>query len=171
MGTSKEDREFVEGVKAAVRRSCAAMRAAHPSESLAGYALATDDDLVTLLDYAITKENLASSTDPDLLFAPTDWVESPDPEAFDELSRELASRGDTATDFHAHVDGSFRLLVDALDELKREGRFRDDVYLTVLSTDPSAHLLQLESVAVRRLNTATLVQSRDAFLARWSSQG
>jgi hypothetical protein len=167
METSKEDRDFVDGMKAAVRRTCAAMRAAHPSESLAGYALATDDDLVTLSHFAVTKGRLASSTDPDFLFVPTDWPQAPEPQAFDQLSRQLRSRAEIATDFRAHVDDSFRLLVDALAEAKREGVFQDDVYLSVLSTDPSSSLEELENSSVRRLNTAALVQARDAFLARW----
>jgi hypothetical protein len=167
MGTSKEGRDFINGVKAAVRRTCAAMRAARSSESLAGYALATDDDLATLSHFAITKESLASSKDPDLLFVPTDWPEAPEPQSFDKLDRQLRARATATADFHAHVDDSFRLLVDALAEAKQEGVFQDGVFLSVLSTDPGPHLEELENFSVRRLNTATLVQDRDAFLARW----
>jgi hypothetical protein len=163
-GASQADRDFVAAVLAAVRRTCEAMRSAHPGVSLAGYALATDDGLESLSHFAVTREALSSSPDPDLLFSPTDWPLAPEPRVFDEMARQLRSRAAAATD---HVDDSFRLLVDALAEAKREGVFRDDVFLSVLSTDPSAHLEELESASVRRLNPARIVQARDAFLARW----
>jgi hypothetical protein len=168
MATIEEDGDFLGALKTAVRTSCAAIKTAHPGESLAGYALGTDDGLETLSYFAVTRESLApTSTDPDLLFAPTDWPEVPEPQVFDEVERQLRSRAATARDFQTHVNHTFRLLVFALAEAKREGIFQDDVFLSVLSTDPSAHLEELENDSVRRLNTAVLVEARDAFLARW----
>jgi hypothetical protein len=167
MPTSKERHDFIDAVKVAVHSSCAAIRAAHPGESLAGFALATDDGLETLSDFFVTREGLAASANTDFLFAPTDWPEGLDPDPFDALSEQLRSWSDVATDFHAHVNDSFAVLVEALAETKREGLFEDHVFLSVLSTDPSRHLRGLERSSVRLLNVASIVKDREAFLARW----
>jgi hypothetical protein len=161
-------RDLAGAVAAAVRASCAAIEAARPGEPLAGYALATDDGVETLAYLAVTAPALAARADPDLRFSPTDWPEPPGCAAVDAVDRWLRARAAAAPDLRAHVDDSFRLLVEVLADLKRDGVFPDDVFLSVLSTDPSDHLEELEAASVSRLNGPALVQARRAFLARWS---
>jgi hypothetical protein len=60
--------ELLQTVKSAVRRTVAAVGAERPQETLAGYALLTDDALTTPTYTAVTKEALALSGDGDLLF-------------------------------------------------------------------------------------------------------
>jgi hypothetical protein len=58
---------------------------------------------------------------PDLLFTATDWPREPARELFDSADAELRRRAEAATDFHVHVDVSYGLLVQALDESRAEG--------------------------------------------------
>lgn len=171
MTESGEDRELVNAMKVAIRQTVAALGAEAPDQELAGYALLTDDGLETLSFLAVTKADLQSSNDPDLLFTATDWPREPAPELFDSADAELRRRAEAATDFHVHVDVSYGLLVQALDESRAEGVFRPDVFLSALSTDPSKHLLALEDAAIRRLNESRLIQERERFLERWRRNG
>ena len=167
MERSGIDEEFINTVKMAIRRSVRAVETKFPNETLSGYALCTDDGLETLLYYAITREALHSSSDADLLFCPTDWPYTLDSESFDEGDKELRNRAESAKDIREHIDSSFGLLVDALSEMRKEGVFGDDVFLSVLSTDPSEYLEMLENMSVEKLNQTSIVSERDKFLEKW----
>jgi hypothetical protein len=159
--------ELFESAKRAVRQTVTAIRARHPRERLAGYALLTDDGLTTLNCMALTNEALAASGAADaLLFSPTDWPDEDDGASFSETShllRELA-----AADSRDHVQGVFASLVRALADAKAEGLFSPDVFLSVLSTDPNAQLEALEKTSIARLNQPELVEARERFLHKWS---
>lgn len=161
------DAELHENLRGAIRETLAALSATLPDERLRGYALCTDDELVTLGCLAVTQEALDASDDGDLLFSPTDWPHEPARRAFDAASRELRTRAAVSRP-ERHVDPCFELLVQALLQSKREGAFADDVFLTVLSTDPSAQLERLENDAVHRLNPGALAEGWSRFLRRWA---
>jgi len=158
--------ELLASVKKAIRRTAARLQADHPGEALAGYALITDDGLETLSCTAVTEEVLAVSPEPDLLFCPTDWPYEPEPAAFESASQQLRTQG-TGADLRSHVDGAFATLVQALAEIRAEGLFPPEVFLSVLSTDPSAYLESLEGSSVQRLNGPRLVEDRERFLEKW----
>jgi hypothetical protein len=160
---------FREDLKKAIRASIASI---HSSESLAGFVLVTDDDLVTVVGMATTKETLAASANPDLLFSPTDWPLEPQSDVFNELSKVLwnAKPEDDDAAYEKHVDASFSLLVDALVAIRDEGLFSSAVYLSVLSSDPGPHLEELETAALPRLNEPDLLEARQRFLKKWEHQ-
>jgi Domain of unknown function (DUF4303) len=162
------DREFLELLKSAVRQSISELTHQRAGESLVGYALVTDDGLGTLRHQAITREALQASGDSDLMFSPTDWPYETAKDAFDGVATSLRRRAENASDLKAHVDSSFSLFVLALDELKREELFGPGVFLTVLSSDPSEYLENLEAVAIERLNGSAVVRARELFLQKWS---
>jgi hypothetical protein len=161
------NREFIECVKGAVRRSIATLNRNHPGETLAGYALLTDDELSTLLYSSVTREALRSSSDPDLLFTPTDWPYEDEPDAFRSLSAELKKRSTESSDFLAHVSGAFSDLEQALAELRGENAFGSDVYLSVISTDPNEYTLERAEAAIVKLNSPEIARARQEFLEKW----
>ena len=162
------DRNLIDLVKEAVRRTVAVMRKLHPDESLVGYALCTDDGLETLLCMVVTDTAIASSTDPDLLYTPTDWPYEPEPTVLDRANEYLRTLGAAASGLRAHVDEAFASLVVALAELRAEGLFEPSVFLSALSTDPSDYLETLETESVATLNAPDIVTGRDQFLLKWA---
>jgi len=167
MLSDEVDQEFQDAVVSAVQRTVAALAAERPLERLAGYALTTDDSLETVGCIAVTREGLLASDDGDLLYQPPNWPLEPDWGAF-ELAYSLLQRSvDLPGDGLAHVHRSFEALVRALEILKAKGLFGADVYLSVLSTDPSDYLVELESSAVKRLCAQAFVDARSQFLEKW----
>jgi hypothetical protein len=128
-----------------------------------GYALCTDNDLGTLLCHVIDSEELAFSNNSDLLFCPTDWEFSLDCPVFDKVIAELKKRAV----HRERIDEDFQLMVDALYQAKRSGVFGEDVFLSVLSTDPGIHLERLEDQSVQFLNSERTVKARKDFLIKW----
>jgi hypothetical protein len=160
--------ELLQGVKSAVRQVVAALRDQHPRESLAGYALLTDDDLGSLTNMAITREALlASGGGDDLLFSPTDWPYDHESASLESTSRRLREMG-AASEHEQHVEVAFASMVQALAELRADGLFSPEVFLSVLSTDPGPFLEALEKASVERLNRMDLVEARERFLERWA---
>jgi hypothetical protein len=159
--------DLLQRVKGAVRRTVAAIRERHPQESPAGYALLTDDDLATLTYMAVTREALASGGGDDLLFSPTDWPYEYESASFNSPSEQLRAMS-AAGEYGEHVEHAFDTLVQALAEIRAEGLFLPEVFLSVLSTDPSPHLEALEKSSVERLNRMDLVEARERFLERWA---
>jgi hypothetical protein len=158
--------ELLQAVKGAVRQTVAAIGARRPGDSLAGYALLTDDSLTTLTYTAVTKEALTLSGADDLLFSPTDWPWD-ESSSFEPASQRLRATG-AASDSPEHVNAAFATLVQALADLQAEGIFSREVFLSVLSTDPSPHLEALERASVERLNHPDLVEARERFLEKWT---
>jgi hypothetical protein len=154
------DERLKQEVKSAVKHSIAALSEGHPGESMDGYALVTDDGLRTLGFLASTTE-FTESQEESVRFEPVDWVYDDGVAAFDEPRKLLVASADAATtqDLHStHVRTGFAALVAALSDLKSEGAFGDEVFLTVISTDPNELLERLEGEAVRTLNSTGLYQ-------------
>lgn len=133
-------------------------------EDLVGLALCTDDELTTLYATWLTSSELDLAQEPDeLLFSPTDWAASFDGGKIEEAARELR----TLASDPRHVERSFASLVSALEEMRKERALPDSLFLSVLSTDPSEYLEDLEAESVRTLNSSDVIDRRNAFLARW----
>jgi hypothetical protein len=164
----QSDESLLQLVKSAVRRTVAAVREKHRQASLAGYALLTGDTLATLSYVAITKEALAAAGNDDLLFCPTDWPFEYEAGLFSSASRQLSEMESAAADLEEHVEAAFETLVQALAESRAEGLFADEVFLSVLSPEPSPKLEDLEKISVERLNRSDLIEGREHFLRRWN---
>ena len=150
-----------QSTKVAIQHSLCRVLASHAGETLNGYAIVTDDDLSALGYFASTIEYTAQQAEAFVRFEPVDWDYNDGVEAFDDPRALLVANyaaADTVDLFRFHVDTSFAALVEALRELKAEGLFRDDTFLTVISTDPSDHLEMLECHAVRSLNAPELIR-------------
>jgi hypothetical protein len=158
------DTELYETLRRALRESLALAR--NSGQILAGLALCTDDELVTLY-CAVTTAAEVAGFDADFLYTPVDWpTEWRDGDMLraSELLRERAE----SRDIEEHVDSAFSLLVQVLAELRAEGEIAPDTYLTVLSTDPIPYLEALEQGSIERLNNPDIINGRRAFLARWA---
>lgn len=138
------------------------------NSGLAGLALCTDGGVSTLSALAVRHVDLAASDDPDLLFVPVDWPLDLTPHAFDLVGRELRRRYEKNPDFQSHVDNSFRLLVDVLEDVRRGRIVKDSVFLTVLSSDPDPYMNSLGEGAVERLNRGLVLERWRTFRSKWT---
>jgi hypothetical protein len=151
---------LVAATKDAILASWRALREAHPSERITGYALLTDDGIQAIGSIACSQEWLTDCDEPSARFEPVEWMYGEGSSAFEEVRRLLVDSGQAAgpdeREFGTHVEQSYAALVCALDDLKRTGTFAPDVFLTVISTDPNERLRGLEEGAVRELNSEEL---------------
>jgi hypothetical protein len=164
----QSDESLLQLVKSAVRRTVVAVREQHPQASLAGYALLTNDTLATLTYMAITKEALAASGNDDLLFCPTDWPYEYESALFVPAGKQLSAMESVASDLEEHVERAFDMLVQALATSRAEGLFSEEVFLSVLSPEPSPKLEELEKISVEGLNRNDIIEGRERFLRRWN---
>jgi hypothetical protein len=128
-------------------------------ESLAGYAVGTDDCLMTALTLHCTLDDV--SVDPARLADPVEWreVHSQEVQTFTTEIAALywatrnADRLEQQERFSEHVDAAFSALVDALLVCRKSGLFPDNTLLLVCSTDACewSHNRMLESI--QRLNS------------------
>ena len=154
--TPSPDAGFTTLVEQAIRRSLAAFQREHADQTLAGYAVCTDDELITLSGVATSHEYLATVADPCLRYSAVEWPFGHDPDAFDAARAELVRRNaaaDLPGQLRDHVVASFQAIVAALEQVRASGDLGDDVLVYLLSTDPSPFLESLERQAVRRLNS------------------
>jgi len=64
-----------------------------------------------------------------------------------------------ARTFADHVANSYGALVDVLAELRAAGRFADDIFLIVYSSDPGPDMERRELDALARLNREEVVKA------------
>lgn len=162
----------------AVRATWTQLLEKYRGERVIGYALCTDDCLMTLYHVGCTAEFCARHPIADAHVAPVEWEQSGDDRQFDAAYTLLVDRYETASAedrralegketgtyldfvggaaFTRHVDQSFGCLVSALRQLRKDELFPENVFLCVTSTDPSEHLYALATAAVRELNAPAL---------------
>lgn len=161
MGERSPARELepalVDALGVAIPSTLAALAAAHPGERLTGYALCTDDCLCTVFHVALTHE----TTTVENAFAPNEWTFGEgDAHLADAQAAIVASyeRHGGDDEFAAHVERCFDSLVEALVRARAAGHFAHDVFLEVLSTDPSPDLRSMSEAASLRLNPPEVVR-------------
>lgn len=150
------DESFATIVEHAIRRSLADFHEQHADETLAGYAICTDDCLMTIFWVASTREHMNAVTDDCLRYSAVEWPYGYQSDAFDEAQLELARRYDASSggaEFSKHVIGSFWAIVEALNRVRSSGELGQDVLVYALSTDPSEFLELLERRGVEYLNS------------------
>jgi hypothetical protein len=139
----------------AIRLSLAEFAANQPTETLAAYAICTDDELSTLFWVATTNEHILTVEEVVFRYSAVEWPYGYGSSAFDAPRLELVRLHAAALEsglFQAHVADSFHTLVEALQRARRSGEFGEDILLYVASTDPSEHLEALEGRGVEYLN-------------------
>ena len=149
-------------IHAKLRRSVAdAIRKAHSEmvtefgdDPIHGFALCTDDDVMTLFSAACSKSWVAEreANYEAIGYIYTEWEQDSGVSHFEPISEtvgELADDDDQST-----VQQRFEAFVLALQDCRKEGVFDPDTLLCCGSTDPSDEMEMLAMRAVDRLNTS-----------------
>lgn len=151
---------WTERLVEAIEASVAAIAAAHPGESISGYALLTDDELGTLSHLACTEEYLVRhSGPPETRWIAVSWPYSEGHENFratqDELRQwHLHVEEASEDEFNEHVRSSFEAITSALEQARARGILAPDVLVLACSTDPGPALRRLAIGAARTLNAS-----------------
>lgn len=161
-----DDPGFTDMVSLACQRHLESLCAQRPLETLAGYALCTDDDLSTLYGVAVTHEFARAAPDPVVRYIAVEWPYGHRTSLFDEAQLQIEQRYVDASSGGAiapHVERTFACLVQALRRLRERALVRDDVLLLVASSDPGPALEALAARGARALNAPLLFDAwRDA---------
>ncbi len=145
-------------VKSASRETFINLQHRYRDEGLNGFALCTDDSVMTIYHMASTEK--WSDNHAEFRYSPVEWRLTDNDRLFDPAYELIMARVERQYDeqyedkFEQLVDLTFNSFVTALYELKQEGVIPDTVFLTVMSTDPGDHMLELESAANKLLNNS-----------------
>lgn len=150
-------KDLSEALKSDIRGSAVIARL---GASIGGYAVCCDNDMSSINAYAATTEWLASRGRGHF-FEPPFWPH----EDADGLQvsgdmlytsyEELADKSDGEL-LYRHIEDSFRVVNEALYDLRMEGFFKADVVVFCTTNDPIGRLLKLEGGSVQRLNGAAV---------------
>ncbi|NNG43574.1 DUF4303 domain-containing protein [Pseudoalteromonas sp. NEC-BIFX-2020_002] len=161
-------------IKAASKATFENLKIKHLNETLTGYALCTDDGAMTIYHIATTQQWAEKGGNFELEFSPVQWQYSDNGSFFDEAYELIMKRVERQDDeenegkFQELVDRTFSIFVSALLELRAEGVFSESVFLSVLSTDPSDHMLELENKANRELNSSLLFSKWEVWCGQYT---
>ena len=138
----------------AIKKAASAIREKHPDDELHGFALCTDDGLMTLYLVSCTKTWFAERADKyeSVGYISVEWSDSTGDDYLDEISKQMAKLANSDKSQEAR-DRRFTMLVAALQECRNENLFNEDTLLCCGSTDPSPHMEMLAMHAVDKLNT------------------
>ncbi len=152
--------QFLRLVESGVESTARQLAAACAGQHLIGYALCTDDCVCTLFHVACTAELAAAEQAFDIRFAPVEWkLDAVDPGDLEVASHSINRlEHETDEDFARHCDQAFECLVVALERARDKGLFQDQVFLSVLSTDPSREMQRRWRDSVLRLNVSGVVR-------------
>lgn len=163
-----DDSSFTDLVALACERHLAALAQHRAGETLAGYALCTDDDVSTLYGVAVTREYLPSAPYPEARYMPVEWPYGHRTSLFDESQLAIEARYTAASDAGAlgpHIEATFACLVEALRRARAQKLVGDEVLLVVTSTDPGPELEALATRGVRALNAPEQYEAWRAAMA------
>ncbi len=141
----------------AIRKAVAEMTAELGTDRIHGFALCTDDDVMTLYPAACSKNWVAErETDYEAIgYIYTEWDQNAGDSHFGTISKAVARMAESDGGGSAR-DKRFESFVLALQDCRDEGLFDPETLLCCGSTDPSDHLEMLAMRAVDRLNTAAV---------------
>ncbi len=135
---------------------------ADPADALIAFALCTDDDVSSVFHVGCTENYMRTHAMADVLYLPNEWLQTGevDPPELRSLSGQFQQRsrrlsGDA---WAAARDADFAALADGLARARVDAGINDTVWLTVMSTDPSAHMSELEEGFLLRLNPSEVVR-------------
>ncbi len=138
---------------AAIRKAHADMCTEFGSDHIHGFALCTDDDVMTLFSAACTRSWVEErEADYDAIgYIYTEWDQDSGDRHFNAVSRTVAKM---ARDEEGSTpEQRFEAFVLALEDCRNEGLFHQDTLLCCGSTDPSEEMEMLAMRAVDRLNS------------------
>lgn len=152
----------------AIKKACVDMDAKHGDARLFGFALCTDDDVMTLFSAACTR---AWVSEREYKYAGigyfyNEWNQPSGDVHFNSISKRVAEMYAAEEDV-AYVDARdrrFEVFVLALEECRNAGLFDEDTLLCCGSTDPSGHMQRLAKNAVIRLNSKLIAEQYAAAL-------
>lgn len=161
----RRDSEVVELVRAGAVEAIDALRAAHPNDPLVGFALCTDDDVITLYHVGCTRSFAGSHHDvPDVGFAPTEWTQDAGvkPVAFDAVCQHLDARPmpPGSKFWGPELEQDFEAMVAGLARARADASLDQEVFVWVTSTDPGPAMVELAEKALPRLNSPAVVRRR-----------
>ena len=155
--------------KDAVKASYEKLLSVYKNEDFTGYALCTDDGVMTIYHVGCTQQWLSRDGHEAYTYAPVEWTYEDGETSFDAVYELLIQRVEKQDEkeyknkFEDIIDLSYNSFVQALLELRNEGFFSDDVFLSVLSTDPSDHMIELELNAIKLLNSPEILSKWEAW--------
>jgi hypothetical protein len=153
--------ELIELVRTGALEALAAL-SADVSDPLRSFALCTDDGVTTLFHVGCTEGFLRAGGRPELRFLPNDWTQTggSDPSALRAVGDHFRQRPQNLEDdaWCAVRDADFEILVAGLAAARSTYDRHGSIFFTVMSTDPSDHLLELEEHSLRVLNPPHLVK-------------
>ena len=146
-----------------IRQACMELKLSYPNDELIGFALCTDDDVMSIYHVVCTKNwvNEHEPDYPDIRYLAVEWEQSASEELFNEAQDLVAMLAEinypTDNEWARARDLRFVALVSALEACRVSGIFSPNTLLTVGSTDPSQYFQWLEMKAVEWLNEETIV--------------
>lgn len=164
------DSELRDAIGAAISRVVFEFRKCYPLERLAGLALVTDDNLVSL-GHSICTESALRGLPEIVRFEPVDWEFECAEAALDKVRQTWSvwCTQENLSDSREGILRGYSLLVAAILQVRAAGLIDSDVFCTVISSAPNDLLESLENQAIRTLNTQTLADRREAALLRYRS--
>jgi len=123
--------------------------------TLAGYAILTDDDLITIFGVATSVER-AASVEPALRYSAVEWPYGYKFDPFERARAELNNSYESHEhgSHSEHVSACFNSIVSALKLLRESNVLDVDCLLYAGSTDPSHRMELMEIESVHLLNSA-----------------
>jgi len=134
----------------------------YKGDKLFGYALCTDDAVMTIYHVACTDSWVKDKEKEykDIGYISVEWEQSGDDshfdKAYDEIFQDYENSGHEDGSFEINRDMRFEAMVQALKQCKEEAIFDEDTHLNVGSTDPSEHSELLQMRGIDKLNSPKL---------------
>lgn len=144
--------DVVELVRSGALEAIAAL-SADSEDPLLTFALCTDDDVSGVFHVGCTESFARASEFPGVRFLPNDCVQMGEcsPAALDIVSREFQrdDRRPEGAGWGKARDDDFKALAEGLAAARATGKIPDSVFLTVMSTDPSEHMMRCRDSGLR----------------------
>jgi hypothetical protein len=149
-----------------IERAYSEIQKKYELENIHGFALGTDDDVMTLFHVLCTSNWLekeeARLNDEDIGYIFVEWQESAGENLFLDISKMF--RKESERDYKTNEDWAIardkRLLSIsfALEEVRKRKLFKEQTFLCFGSTDPSTYIEKLEWVEIQRYNVESNVK-------------
>jgi len=152
----------------AIKKTKAELDEKYKDDKLFGYALCTDDAVMTIYHVACTNSWVKEQDDKYMIYSSVEWGQSGEnshfEKAYDEIYKDYENSDHEDGSFEINSDMRFEAMVQALKECKEEAIFDEDTILSVASTDPSEESQFLQMRGIDRLNSPKLANEMASVL-------
>ncbi|GEM_PF-4406766 len=158
--------EFNEKIKSllvsAIKKTKAEIDKKYGKDKLFGYALCTDDTVMTIYHIACTVSWVKERAKEDkyIGYISVEWEQAGNDSHFDQAYQEIIQNYERHADHHDKFERNrnmrFEAMVQALKQCRETFIFDQETHLSVGSTDPSEYLEFLAIRAIDRINSAEL---------------